>query len=128
MMLESLVQGLIPNATSPVLAKIDDMIHDLALDIEAFGKWFDEYIRKNNLSLQEIDLVCMMYQFIVYDLKVYMQEEYQESIPELQVRCDEEDTKFTNWQGFLKWIEDLEEKNPNAAKDGFIRAMYAFSG
>ena len=128
MMLESLIQGLIPNATLPVLGKIDDVIHDLALDIEAFGKWIDEYIQNVKLSLQEIDLVCMMYQYIAYDLKKYMQEQYQETPPELQVRCDNEDTKFTNSQELIRWIEELEERNPKAWKDGFVQGMYAFSG
>ncbi|MHA2246329.1 MAG: hypothetical protein ACXADY_15300 [Candidatus Hodarchaeales archaeon] len=128
MMLETLIHGLLPNATPPVLGKIYNVFNDLKLDCYAFGKWFDEIFRNNSLFLQEIDLVCMLYQYIVYDFKTYMQEQYQESIPELQMHCDYEDTKFTNWQGLTQWIEELEERNPQAAEDGFVGAMYAFYG
>ena len=128
MMLEALIQGLIPYATLPVLIKIDDVIQDLALDIDAFGRWFDEYIRSNSISLQEVDLGGMMYKFISHDFKTYMQETYQENPPDLQVYCDEEDSKFTNWQEITKWIEELEDRNPKAWKDGFIQGMYAIPG
>ncbi len=128
MTLETLIHGLLPNATPPVLGKIDNVLNDLELDWYAFGKWFDETIRNNSLSLQEIDLVCMLYQFISYDFKTYMQEQYHEAAPELQVHCDDEDTKFTNWQVLTQWIEELEDRNPQAAEDGFVRAMYAFYG
>jgi len=126
LVLEYLFQGLIPNATPHALGKIDDVMHDLALDGEAFGKWFDMYIQKNNLSLQEIDLVGLLFQFIAYDLTTYMKEQYQETAPKLQVHCDDEDTKFTNWQELLRWIEELEVRNPHAAEDGFIKGLYAF--
>ena len=102
--LEYLIQGLIPNATPHALGKIDDVMHNLALDGETFGKWFDMYIRKNNLSLQEIDLVGLLFQFIAYDLTTYMQAQYQETAAKLHVHCDNEDTKFTTWQELHRWI------------------------
>lgn len=126
--LEALLQGLIPNATPPAVIRIIDLIHDLLPDIDAFGKWFDRQIRTNNLSLQDIDLVCMLYQFISYDFQTYMQKQYLEISPELMVHCDEEDSRFTNWQELLQWIEELEERNPKAWEDGFVQGMYAFSG
>jgi hypothetical protein len=126
LVLEMVIQGLIPNAHPQALGKIDDVIHDLALDWEAFGIWFDNQIRKNNLSLQEIDLVGLVYQYIAYDFKRYMHEQYNETSPDLEVLSDEEDTKFTNWQEICRWIEDLETRNPQAAEDGFVKGLYAF--
>lgn len=127
-MLETLIHGLLPNATPPVIDKIENILIDLELDWYAFGTWFDEYIRNNNISLQEVDLVCMLYQYIAYDFKTYMQEQYQESVPELQVHCDDEDTKFTNWRELIQWVKELKERNLNAWEDGFVQAMSAFSG
>ena len=126
--LEALLQGLIPNATPPAVIKIVDLIHDLLPDLDAFGKWFDQQIRTNNLSLQDIDLVCMLYRYIVNDFQTYMQEQCHETPPELQVHCEEEDSKFTNWQEIVQWIEELEERNPKAWEDGFVQGIYAFSG
>ena len=57
-----------------------------------------------------------------------MQKQYHETPPELQVHCEEEDSKFTNWQEIIKWIEELEERNPKAWEDGFVQGIYAFSG
>ena len=128
MMLEALIQGLIPYATIPVLIKIDDVIHDLALDIDAFGKWLDEYIRNKSISLQKVDLAGMLYKFIDYDFKKYMQDTYQESPPDLQVFLDEEDSKFMNWPEMIQWIEELEDRNHKVWEDGFVQGMYNFSG
>jgi hypothetical protein len=128
MMLEALIQGLIPNATLPVLTKIANVIQGLQLDVEAFGKWFDAQLRIKNLSLQNIDFVCMLYQYLAYDIKKYIQEQYQEEIPELLIHCDDEDTNFTNWQELLRSFEHLEKQNPQASKDGFIKGLLAFYG
>jgi len=57
-----------------------------------------------------------------------MQETYQENPPDLQVYCDEEDSKFTNWHEVIQWIEELEDRNPKAWEDGFVQGMYAFPG
>ncbi|MFX0125516.1 MAG: hypothetical protein ACFFAE_17980 [Candidatus Hodarchaeota archaeon] len=57
-----------------------------------------------------------------------MQEQYHETPPELQVHCEEEDSKFTNWQELIQWIEELEKRNPKAWEDGFVQGMYVFSG
>ncbi|MFX0209136.1 MAG: hypothetical protein ACFFDT_24345 [Candidatus Hodarchaeota archaeon] len=70
----------------------------------------------------------MLYQYIGYDFQTYMQEQYQESPPELLVQCEEDDSKFTNWQDLIHWIEELEKRNPKAWEDGFVQGMYAFSG
>lgn len=128
MMLEALIQGLIPNMTLPVLNKIDSLIQSLQLDVDAFGMWFDKQLKTNNLSLQNIDFLCMLYQYIAYDIKNYIQEQYQEEIPELHIHCDDEDTNFTNWQELLAWFEHLEKQNPKSSENGFIKGLHAFYG
>ena len=59
---------------------------------------------------------------------MYMQNQYQETPPELLVQCEEEDSKFMNWQEIIQWIEELEKRNPKAWEGGLIQGMYAFSG
>lgn len=124
--LQLIMQGILPNATIPVLGRLEDLIHDLALDWDAFGIWFDKQIHTKQLSLQEIDLVEMTCQYIADDFIQYMQEQFQETPPHFEIVADDEDTYFTNWTEIINWINDLKEKNPQAWLNGFVQGMLAF--
>ena len=124
--LELIIHGIFPNATIPALGRVQDLIHDLALDWDAFGIWLDTQIQEEKLSLQKIDFVGKVYQFIAHDFTTYMLEKYSEEVPLLHLSFDDEDSHFTNWTILLNWISDLKERNPQAWKDGIVQAMISF--
>ena len=48
--LELIIHGIFPNATIPALGRVQDLIHDLALDWDAFGIWLDTQIQEEKLA------------------------------------------------------------------------------
>jgi hypothetical protein len=124
--LELIIHGIFPNATTPALGRVHDLIHDLAIDWDAFGIWFSSHVQEENLSLQEIDIVGKAYQFIAHDLTIYMKDKYEEEVPLLQISFDAEDSYFTNWHDLLDWISELKHRNFEAWGDGIIQSMISF--
>ena len=124
--LQVIIHGILPNATVPALGRLGDIIHDLALDWDAFGKWFDDKIKIKKISLQEVDIVGMTYEFIAYDFSNYMLEQFQLKLPNFKIYYDDEDTYFTNWTEIIHWLSELKEKNPVAWEDSFVQGMYVF--
>ena len=124
--LELIIHGIFPNATIPALGRLGDIIHDLALDWDAFGKWFNDQIRIRKISLQEVDIVGVTFEFIAYDFSTYMLEQFQLKLPGFEIYYDDEDTHFSNWTEIINWLSELKEKNPIAWKDSFVQCMCAF--